>query len=226
MRRIHYIPGLLSLALMLPLGLWYFQSHRAFREERCIQMVFPILDPSAFATDDLRWHPQIPNRKWAKLQCNGTIQECASKLAEFDSLISAFPKGTDTINGISLELGPSTKYETAIHAIELCRRDSMDTYWLGDKKLLVFNYPPPPPDTAEFDGPVFFCGTGDFQFERDVISTPVTWWDGFRNLHLATAWEAAITIWPALPLFVWLLVRSLYRTSHLRRKRYSRSSPE
>ena len=225
--RIRYTPGLIRLAVLLSLGLCYFHSQKAFVQHRSLTLTFPILDRASLQADDLLWHPEIPERKWSDHHCNGGVYGSAPVLAQFASLVREFPRTTDTINGIRLHLGPRTKYGTVIQAIGSCRRDSLETYWLDDNELVVFNYPPQKPEPDTIAG-LYICGAAllEREFGSDQIISEITWWESFHERYLKRYQNPSVALWPSLPLFALLLGISLYGATHTQRQRDSGSSPE
>ena len=72
MKRLTYIPGILSLGLLLPLCVWYFYRQGVWEQELCITMAFPV--PPEFREDYDYPVPLTPKEirtKWTDFDCDG-----------------------------------------------------------------------------------------------------------------------------------------------------------
>ncbi len=216
MRRIRYLPGLISLALMLPLGLWYLKSQRAFRQERCFQMfvppapgVWPWWDSLNIGID-----PAIADTAFF---CSGNLVESVVPLEAFRSKISDLTSRNDTDTWLCVRFAPDTKYETVIHALETCMRNT-DLWSLDGNVLLTRYYRRPPRDNVKPSSTLRDCLLCD-----DVVPVvrpvkPAKW---IRKEVIGPILGAVIPVWPAIPLYIFLAILGIRRSL-----RDSGSSPE
>lgn len=204
MPRIRYIPGLLSLALMLPLALWFLKAERAFVPQRCISLNFPSIDPRKFEFD-----PSLYERKWVSLNCPGDIEESWNTLQVFKGAIEPFVASGDTVNGLRLTFEGQTKYETVMQAVEICRRDSVKNYWLDATGLSVINVPPPPPPPDTSKEKVFFVGGLVCGYDYNPVVPEISAWEKFQTTWLKPVSAEARIYWPVILVFSALAFVSL-----------------
>jgi hypothetical protein len=174
MKRLVYIPGLLSLGLLLPLCLWYLYRQGVWQQERCITMTFPI--PQEFR--DAYDFPQPPTPRearvyWTEFACGGDHLAVDAVLLAFRDSLRELESREDTIRGVHLHFGPDTKYETIINAIDICRTTvmfwSLDDHdlWTGhryESKSIKL-----PLKKGSFE---LFCGTNVLSGSAPVPQTP------------------------------------------------------
>lgn len=170
MRRLFYVPGLLSLVVLTPALMWFLNSKEVWKQERYISMTFPATPQNRFDSTMLIGPWNLPDRNWVELELSGGLVQCRQTRALFDHLAPRFSLGTDTVNGIHLSLASNAKWETVMAIVETLRADSVSV-WIVDKSdIHIFspahfhpNYILPPTteleglDTLGFVEP--FCGT-------------------------------------------------------------------
>lgn len=204
MKRIRYVPGLLSLALMLPLVLWYLSSQRAFRQLRCFTMAFPPVSDTTGAVQLILWHPEasdtIPDYR-----CTGSLNDDRAVLLAFRDSIECLARRDDQRTVLHVRFGSKASYASVIHAIESCRRNTRT--WMLDGSDLWTTYLPKETTSTSFasvatSNPILMCGT-DF--------LPKPWWQTFMTDELRPLADQLRSIWLAVPLYLLLTYIGLRR---------------
>ena len=211
MRRIRYIPGLISLALMLPLGLWFMKSQRAFKQERCVQMFFPY-PKGQFSWFDSLWVRPDKAIVQERFSCSGSIANSSGELQAFKSKLEELAAAKDTSTWISMHFNRDSKYETVMHVWESCRLNT-DVWWFEGDTLLTRYYRRPPRDEARGSTVYLDCLLCD-----DVVPMPKKrpLISALRTSLFEPAIRLARPVWPAIPLFLllaWIGLRRAVRDS-------------
>ena len=206
-QRIHYVPGLLSLALMLPLGLWYLQSQRAFRQERCVQLTFP--PPQGewpwWDSINVRLDPSIADTTFF---CSGDLGNSIVALDAFRSHAANLAARNDTSTWLHVRFSPDVKYATVMHAMESCRRHLVQ-WWLENGSLMARYHqrPPRPTNTA-----LHYWG-GCIVYD-DVVEAPPTRSERFTD-QVGELWlklgSPPLSLWPAIPFYLVLAYLGIRR---------------
>ena len=159
MKRLTYIPGIWSLALLLPLCVWYLYRQGVWKQERCIAMTFPV--PAEQRKDD----PFPPYRTtrdartaWAEFTINDQEVDADPQLLTFRDSLRELESREDTTRGIHVRFGPETRYATIIRAIDICRV-TVRSWELDDHDLWTLHYAPPKPVKDPHRLPIIGCGT-------------------------------------------------------------------
>lgn len=197
---------------MLPLGLWYLSSQRAFLEQRCIQMTFPPTPGQWPWWDSLhvRLDPSIADTTF---YCAGRLENSIDVLEEFRLRAADLAARNDTNTWLHVRFEPDVKYATVMHAIESCRRHL--PVWSLDNGSLVARYyirrPDPPHNTYNlFGGCIVYDDVIEAPSnpEEDVMSWLRGVWDEHGSL--------AVSLWPVHVVFMLLAILSIKHNFRLR----------
>lgn len=138
MRRLFYVPGLLSLVALAPSLMWFLNSKEVWVKERCIQITFPVEARSAIDSSRMYGRWNIPERNWSELELSGGIGENRRVLAEFEHLAREMAQRHDTLNGLHVTLAQDTKWETIIRAVDVIMGDSVLAWMVDQRDITVF----------------------------------------------------------------------------------------
>lgn len=191
MKRLHYIPGLLSLGLLLPLCIWYLYRLGVWEQERCITMTFPI--PDEFRGDYSFPPPPTPREVrtvWTEFVCDGDPHAIDGTLLAFRDSLRELESRGDTTRGIHVRFGPDTKYATMISAIDICWT-TVRAWELNDHDLWTLHYPEPKPDKAKKEKPEFYLECGTIRSAGCIVQTAPSA-TGRLKTGLGDTWTNAI----------------------------------
>src|SRR4051794_28949592 len=87
-----YIPGLLSLALLTSLCLWYLYHQKVFHRYYALELVYP---DSSYA----KW---LPARQYIDINLSGNAKETKKNLALAQSVMHQMVLRKDTLKGIHI----------------------------------------------------------------------------------------------------------------------------
>jgi hypothetical protein len=176
MKRTWYIPGMISLVLLLPLTQWKLEKDREARIETCLSIEFLGTDPNGEDQDV----DSLPNRKWTVLQLTNRSIEEHGTITQFKERIKKLKADLDSTEGVVLSLPRGLRYDSFINAIEVAENDSVGSlvvnekeirwYYQGNEKAIA---PIPLPEQAEFD---IECGYDYFKYNY----VPTTYWASQR----------------------------------------------
>lgn len=209
MRRLFYVPGLLSLVALAPSLMWFLNSKEVWVKERCIQMTFPA---EATSKEDSSWMSgrwNIPHRKWVELRFAGGLDDNKFMLDVFERLTPRYHGGSDTVTGVHVTLEPSIRWETVVAAVEILRANSVEAYVIDEHDITVYLPTFLHPSDADSDGEgsytndtldvmPFYCGTYDQPRPvRDAQNVGPSA-GGDIESRLAPILNSPLTTWPAL----------------------------
>lgn len=198
MPRLTYLPGILSLCLLWPLGTWYLWGRGELGRERCIAMTFPVPLGQSPQMDSLRVHVQDP----IVFRCTGGLQQALPVLDQFRERMEELAR-TQSTDTLCVRFGPEATYATVMHAVESCWLNTRVWRLEAGELLTWYASLTPPPEPRGCIGIVVgfepFCGTSL------IPRAPTPWPD--RGYAAAEAGVAALRpVWAAWPLFAMLVV--------------------
>ncbi len=208
MKRIWYIPGAISLVLLLPLCLAYMERKHVFTEYRSITLAYPpIVTPVDTSWLDFKW--EEPEREWQELQCDGPLSNAEKAIEEFSKISRGITSAQDTTHGVRLNFGTRTKWNTVIAAVDAALADSTLTFWLNESSIRTCWIPPAPAipvDTVTI--PAFtcdiipLCGTVSMPFSRSerIMASLGPILDGIAKYWSLTILFLALTMLSAVKL--------------------------
>lgn len=206
MKRIKYIPGGISLILLVPACLLFMQRQGVFIEYRSLDLIYPrILQPED--TLGLEIISEEPQRSWHELYCDGPLDSVSQRtIAEFRRTAHSICSERDTVHGIRLNLGSRTKWSTVIAAVDAATLDSNSMYWLNDSSIRTFWAPPVHPSPSEH---AFF----ECLLCNDFISMPPPPPSPLERIMRAVkeAWKKTLAYWPIPTLLLALTILSMSR---------------
>ncbi|MBX2972432.1 MAG: hypothetical protein KF797_04970 [Flavobacteriales bacterium] len=210
MRRIHYIPGLISLARMLPLGLWYLKEQRAFKQERCFNMAFPY-PYGQQAWFDTTFHRPDTSFVHQRFFCSGDLDRSKNALTAFRVAAETLALREDTSTWLRVDFAPDVKYATVMHTVESCRL-LLRHWWLEDGVLMA-RYLPPLIERSSAMPSVIIEGC---LLCDDVVHAPLPFTSRWQNRlmeFVRPGIRAGKAMWPTIPIFIVLLIISIRRAS-------------
>ncbi len=207
MRRLRYIPGLFSLALLLPCSLWYLNAHRVFKQERCFNMVFLPDKPNRMDLEHYsEWydlHATFASSSTPDFRCGNGSDASIEALRGFRQRMHELAAAQDTSTWVHVRFDPDAKYATIMDAVETCRMTTDIRSLVGhDLVTRFYRKAPtfqPEVQTMEFE---FICG--------GVISEPPSRMDKAVDMSIGFI-ERIRPVWPAIPIFIVLVIIGLVR---------------
>ena len=112
----HYVPGLFSLVLLLPLGLWWMKARFLDTAPHAISLTFPT--EQGFPTwsgGEEQWIRFAP-RFYHSI---GSISEPGMS-QEVRDAIHDLVVDRDTLHGLTLSMGPTTTYGEVMRVVDHC----------------------------------------------------------------------------------------------------------
>ncbi|QQR87202.1 MAG: hypothetical protein IPJ76_02950 [Flavobacteriales bacterium] len=138
MRRLFYVPGLLSLVVLAPSLMWFLNSKEVWVEERCIQMTFPTEAATKEDSAQMPGRWNLPERNWIELHFSGGLGESRAMLDEFDRHARDLVRKQDTVNGLHVTLARNIKWETVIAAVDILEYDSIRAWMVDEQDITAF----------------------------------------------------------------------------------------
>lgn len=182
---------------MLPLGLWYLHGQRAFWQERCFTMAFPLPLGQDSLLDAITRRPILNEPDF---RFSGGLDDALSYLTEFRNELEALAAARDTLRIIHVRFGHDATYGTVVHALESCRLHT-DQWMLDWPDLVTRFYRRPPPSPSHIQTIYVDDLLGDDVIRQRASLTPFGW---VRMKIIDPLTAAYHPIWPAIPLYFML----------------------
>jgi len=150
-RKIYYVPGTISLLLLLPLLYEWCQKEQASTQLRVLEVM--VSDPKGLFANP------APIRDYLSVELTGNAVTDKIKLDYAQIRIHEIETSADQLHGINIRFTDSTKYRSVVRVMDmLLNRQSNTIRWLWWKKnvwcFLAM------PQTNEAPAPLpFLCGT-------------------------------------------------------------------
>ncbi len=201
MKRIWYIPGAISLVLLLPVCLAYMDRKDVFTEYRSITLAYPpIVSPADTSWLGFKW--EEPKREWLELHCDGPLASSKKAIEEFSRNSRAISSARDTLHGVRLNFEAKTKWSTAIAAVDSAMSDTSSIFWLDDRSIRICWVPPPMPDTTyrpSLDCEVFYLKPQPPSNMERIMAV------------LQPKFDGLLTYWPVVSLLLVLATLSIMK---------------
>jgi hypothetical protein len=154
--RIYYVPGWVSLALLLVLCILFFHKREVFKKEAIIKVY------TCRASDlGKGFTANFPQRQFSNVFSIG--KEAAPEIAVLKSDIQKLMATVDTIEGIKIHFTPHSKYQSLVSILDILIAEKV-RWWLIEDNIWVW-YNPPPVSTMRVY-PIHLCGTGELQKQQ------------------------------------------------------------
>ena len=149
--RIYYIPGWISLMMLLVLCTAFMHQRGVFEKEAIIKVY------SCRAKDlGKGFIAKLPLRQFSNVF---TICKAATpEISAIQSKIQHLAAEKDTIEGIKIHFTAVAKHQSLVTILDILRTEKV-VWWLIEGNIWVW-YNPPPPPTIWFT-PIFICGTAE-----------------------------------------------------------------
>lgn len=188
MRRIAYIPGMISVAVLIPLFAFKLISFCTSNDQR-------ILEVSWFVPGDTTnsYALKIPKRKYSLFELSGNGVDDEPTLDSVSVKVNNILQSRDSITGVSVKFSDSARYESFVRTIGFSR-ELIQCIGSGNKVYIFFGKRLAPPVNR-------MCGTSQ------MLST-------LRAEPSDPAWPVAL--WPMMVMFALLCtvsVRYVYKTA-------------
>ena len=204
-RKIYYVPGMISLVLLLPLLYKWCQKEQASRELRALEVT--VTNPKELLTKPIYGLTTFPPaRDYLTLELTGNTVTDKIKLDYAQIRIHELETSADQIHGINIHFADSAKYRSVVKALDILLNKSNTIRCLWWKKDIWCLAPPTQP--ADVPAPILpFCGTS--YMNRILVEESV------KGLT-----EGAIDLfksyWPVLMIFSGLVLCAAYFILQLR----------
>jgi hypothetical protein len=180
-----YVPGFISLLLLLPLSTDQLLHHPALQKQYTLEVNY--YDPTDLRPEPV---PFPPARDYFAIDIAGDIKEDESKLREAKLTVDEMLRRRDTLKGLKIHFGPTARYESFVRAIEICSVGDSLTYTLYQDDLWIYvddsNIEPAKPRF------VFVCGT---MFMTRELSQSDSFFETFPIAHYGTKfWPSALVL--------------------------------
>lgn len=128
-----YVPGLISLLLVLPLSMYRLLYHPALNKQYTLEVNY-------YSPTDHRPEPVLfpPAREYLAIDIDGNITQDESQLRDARIMITQMLHRKDTIRGLKIHFGAAARYESFVTAIDICSADSALTYTPYKDELWVY----------------------------------------------------------------------------------------
>jgi hypothetical protein len=140
-RPILYVPGLLSLALLLPLCWKTINEANLFKKYRTMEVVW--------YDDKMQKEHPLPARNYTDIRLNGDATADAIKLDYSKILIREMISVGDTINAVRIHFADTSKYDSFVRALNICDAERGLNYAVSLDAITVFNQIPYPEGERE-----------------------------------------------------------------------------
>ncbi len=154
--RIYYVPGWVSLALLLALCILFFHKRGAFKKEAIIKVY------TCRASDlGKGFTADFPQRQFSNVFSIG--KEAAPEIAALKSDIQKMMVTLDTLGGIKIHFTPHAKYQSLVSILDILIAEKV-RWWLIEDNIWVW-YNPPRVSTMKVS-PIHLCGTGELEKQQ------------------------------------------------------------
>lgn len=132
-RRI-YVPGLISLVLLLPLTLFQLDQYGAFERAHVLEVNW--YSPEHRRPYDL---PFPPARQYQVFTLNGNEKDDKLKLAFVQLTVRKMLAMYDTVNGIRIHFTDTARYESFVRVLDICMRENALIYTPYKNDVWILN---------------------------------------------------------------------------------------
>lgn len=143
-KRIRYVPGLVSLALLVPVCVVWLNAHHAFEQQRCFSLIFKA-PPYTNSDDALLPPPPDPSEadvRWSHFTMDGRLGLNQNVLKAFQNSLREVENSENKYAGLHVHFGKNATYATVMAAIEICR-NTVNGYSINDHDLWAVYVPTP-----------------------------------------------------------------------------------
>ncbi|MBI1766992.1 MAG: hypothetical protein HYR67_01300 [Bacteroidetes bacterium] len=161
-KKIYYVPGMISLIMLLPFVYKFLSDKNLFRQLHSMEMTWT--SKRSLQIDSIS-HPEfysimypkgifkrILKRKYFLVELNGDDNKDSQKLRLAEQRIKDLISSPDTTIGIHFKFTPQTKYRSFIQTLNILLKNNAKTYWTHEDDIWVITFAhkqikePPPID--------------------------------------------------------------------------------
>lgn len=177
MKKIRYIPGMISIVLLPLLGMWYMNKHNYFQQLTSLDFV-------AGGFDEYReWFEEIENsehnleydkenefdkRDYKEVTLNGYKEKSQKTFQYIDNFVNKVIQTNDTVNGLKIHFEEGATYNDFIEVLNIFTERDATTYTLDDNTMYFAgrDWKPPSPDDENLEPlGMFYCTSGRSSYE-------------------------------------------------------------
>jgi hypothetical protein len=175
-KKIYYIPGMISLILLMPF--FVRQSKREIKSKSLYAIKTTWADANAFKRNK-KWSSglfgmTLPKRRYEEFVFTGENQLDKIKLDFAHIRVREITQQKDSICGIHFKFDRNAEYWTFIKTLDILKFEKAKHFWPVDHDIWFFYTPPEMRDTIKNDF-VYECGCCDFVVPR------ISWWKNIQN---------------------------------------------
>ncbi|MFT2009624.1 hypothetical protein ACMA1I_13170 [Pontibacter sp. 13R65] len=168
--RLLYTPGLLSLILILPLCLYYFNRQEILKEKSVIEInslspefANEIVNDTSSYYFGLDPNRPFPIRNYKKYVITGQEQQDLEAFKQAHLDVKRLQIANDTINGVFFYFAENAKYWTFVKALDIVKGEKIKCYLHLKNEIWVYNIPEPRSEEI----PQMICGNS-ILFDNEV----------------------------------------------------------
>lgn len=129
-----YLPGSLSLLLLLPLFMFWLCNHNAFDRYGILEVsYYDAKDTSKYAM------PYPPRRKFSTIDLTGEKIKDKIKIGHVRTQIKNLVSSNDTTTGVKIHFNNISRYESFIDLLNICQKEPVE-YLLHDSDMWIFKH--------------------------------------------------------------------------------------
>lgn len=142
-KRIRYVPGLLSLILLVPICVAWINTQFELKQQRGFDLIFKA--PTYPSSDDPPPppDPSAADPRWSHFLMDGRLSSNKDALKAFQDSLSEIERSENRYSGLHIHFGDATTYGTVMAALEICR-NTVQGYSINDRDLWAFYIPREP----------------------------------------------------------------------------------
>ncbi len=160
MKKIRYIPGMISIMLLPLLGMWYMNKHNYFQQLTSLDFV-------AGGFDEYReWFEEIENsehnleydkenefdkRDYKEVTLNGYKEKSQKTFQYIDNFVNEVIQTKDTVNGLKIHFGNNAIYNEFIEVLNIFNKRGAQLYLLDNNTMYFVGKDLPSEDIIEID---------------------------------------------------------------------------
>jgi hypothetical protein len=193
-RRIYYIPGIISLILLVPLSWIKLRQLQKGRDLRVMEITTSF-KPTAMLRDTMYtqyYNTFPPTRDYLTFELTGDLSTDEIKLDSAQLRIREIEDTNDQTHGINFHFGDTAKYSALVRALDILTTEDINGFYLLYGRNLWYLGPRLPSKHHQVE-PALICGTG---FMRNYPESDL------NEMRMLSLWGH----WPLSVLFIALIL--------------------
>lgn len=137
MKKLRYIPGIISIILLPILGIWYMNKHNYFQQFGALDIAYPDIEEDEEFEQYIREDFTFDYRNYTEITLDGNKEESKKKFQYVDNFTNKIIETKDTINGLKIHLGNQATYNEFIQLLNVLWEKPREIIWTIDNDTFI-----------------------------------------------------------------------------------------